>query len=78
MYHFDQFGSPVTRDMPAEILVSADARNGHDIPFFRLNFQENSNFANVIFRFAQMISALGQSCRDLRDISETPVTRDLQ
>jgi hypothetical protein len=25
---------PVTRDGPAEILVSADARNGRDITFF--------------------------------------------
>jgi hypothetical protein len=26
--------APVTRDTPAEILVSADARNGRDIIFF--------------------------------------------
>jgi hypothetical protein len=26
--------APVTRDMPAEILVSADAENGRDVPFF--------------------------------------------
>jgi hypothetical protein len=25
---------PVTRDAPAEILVSADAKNGRDLPFF--------------------------------------------
>ena len=73
--------------MSAENLVSADARNGRDIPFFRLNFQGDlyiisechRNFFPAFFRilrFAQMISALGQSCRDLRDISGSPVTRD--
>jgi hypothetical protein len=40
--------APVTRDTPAEILVSADARNGRDIIFFPAGWLEQI-FIFIVF-----------------------------
>jgi hypothetical protein len=63
--------APMTRDTPAKILVSADARNGRDIIFFPAGWAgANFYFYCFYLSYPQINSALGQIGRDLCDISE--------
>jgi hypothetical protein len=63
----------VTRDAPAEILVSADAKNGRDLPFFSagnfyfyfiFNFFADASveFFGILFRMTYLLRA----CRGLK------------